>query len=259
MTLRAIDTLQQADVIFCEDTRNTSRLLSAYGIATPLLSCHEHNERARAPELLQRLGQGMAVALVSDAGMPLISDPGAPLVLAAQEAGFAVTVVPGANAALCALSLSGLPSDRFCFIGFLPTKAGARRQELSALGVIPASLIFYESPHRVAETLDDMARLWPGRTAAVVREITKLYEEVQRALLPELAARYAGQEVKGEVVIVVGPPAEATEELDVDALLQAELQHATARDAAAIVAARTGLPKREIYARAIAMQRRSDD
>jgi len=254
MTLRAIETLQEAAIILCEDTRVSRKLTEHYGINTKLVSCHEHNQMERLPEILATIAAGGVVAMISDAGMPLISDPGAPLVKAVQMAGFKVTVVPGANAALSALSISGIASEHFCFIGFLPVKTGARRSELSALANVPATLIFYESPNRVSETLADMYKVLGNREAALVREITKLHEEVVRAPLEELAARYEGKDVRGEVVLVIAPPLPQDEDHDLDALLKAELKLGSLKDAVAVVTARTGLPKREVYARAVALE-----
>lgn len=253
MTHRAIETLQEAAFILCEDTRVSRKLTAHYGIGTRLVSCHEHNQKERIPEIIAAIAAGSAVALISDAGMPLISDPGAPIVTAVQEAGYKVTVVPGANAALAALSLSGLPGERFCFAGFLPVKPGARRDELSALAAIPATLVFYESPHRVGEALADMHKVLGDREAALVRELTKLHEEVVRAPLSELAAAYADKAVKGEIVLVIAPPGAARAGFDLDALLQAELKLGTLKDAVAVVTARTGLARREVYARAVAL------
>lgn len=252
---RALETLQAADLVLCEDTRVTRKLMTHFGLSARLESCHEHNQISRIDELLARLAQGQVVVLVSDAGMPLISDPGAPLVQAVIAAGAPLTVVPGANAALSALSLSGLPGERFCFCGFLPVKSGARRAELAELAAIPATLIFYESPSRTAQTLADMALVLGQRPAALARELTKLHEEVVRGTLPELAALAAGRELRGEVVLVVGPapPKQADEQADVDALLRAELGRGSLKDAVAVVTARTGLPKREVYARAVAL------
>ena len=255
ITRRAVEVLQNADLILCEDTRVTRKLSEVFGFNTPLESCHEHNQLGRVPQLLKLLGEGKAVALVSDAGMPLIADPGAPLVKAVQESGFKVQIIPGANAALAALSLSGLSAERFFFIGFLPNKSGERKQELSSLAAIPATLIAYESPSRLAASLADMALVLGPREAAVVREITKLYEEVRRAPLPVLAAHYEKEEARGEIVVVIAPPSAQEEIMDVDALLTEALKDHSARDASAIVAARTGLPKREIYARAISLGR----
>jgi len=254
MSYRAVETLEEAAVILCEDTRVSRKLTQHYGINTPLLSCHEHNQVERIPQVLEIIRQGGAVALISDAGMPLISDPGAPLVLAVQEVGLKVTTVPGANAVLAAVSLSGLNSTRFLFAGFLPTKTGARRDDLVSLANVPTTLVFYESPNRVAETLADMHKVLGNRTAAVVREITKLHEEVVRAPLAELAEKYRDATVRGEIVLVIAPPEAQQEELDVDALLKAELARGSLKDAVAVVTARTGLPKREVYARAVALE-----
>lgn len=251
---RALETLEEAAVVLCEDTRVSRKLAQHYGIKTPLVSCHEHNQMERLPLVLDTIRQGGAVALISDAGMPLISDPGAPLVLAVQEAGLKVTSVPGANAVLAALSLSGLSSTRFLFAGFLPTKSGARRDELVALANVPATLVFYESPNRVGEALADMHKVLGNRSAALVREITKLHEEVVRAPLADLAARYQDAAVRGEVVLVIAPPAQQREALDLDALLKAELQRGSLKDAVAVATARTGLPRREVYARAVALE-----
>jgi len=253
ITYRAVKLLQSADLIACEDTRVTGKLLNLLGISgTKLTPYHEHNADKARPVLLARMKEGAAVALVSDAGTPLVSDPGYRLVRACLEEDIPVTSAPGASALLTALQLSGLPSDRFLFAGFLPNKDGARRSAIGDLAKVPSSLIFYESPHRLADSLEAMADLLPGREGAVARELTKLYEEVRRGTLAELAAYYKETGgPKGEVVIVVGPPAEAppaTEE-DVDAQLVRALETLSARDAAAMVAAATGLPKREVYAR----------
>lgn len=253
ITHRALETLEQAAFILCEDTRVSRKLTSHYGIGTKLVSCHEHNQRERLPEVLAALAKGQAVALITDAGMPLISDPGAIMVREAQQAGFKVTCVPGANAALAALSVSGMDSSRFAFIGFLPVKEGARREELSALANIPATLVFYESPNRLAATLADMHKVMGSREAAVVRELTKLHEEVVQGTLASLAENYHGKEVKGEIVIVIGPPAQEEAVHDLDALLKAELASGSLKDAVAVVTARTGLARREVYARAVAL------
>lgn len=254
MTHRALEALADAAFILCEDTRVTRKLTAHYGLDTRLVSCHEHNQRERVPEVLAAIAAGQAVALVSDAGMPIISDPGAVMVRAVQQAGQKVTVVPGANAALSALVLSGLPVERFLFAGFLPVKTGARREELALLANVPATLIFYESPSRLGEALGDMHKVLGGREAAVVREITKLHEEVVRGSLEELAGRYKEAEVRGEIVVLVAPPVARQEELDIDALLKAELARGSLKDAVAVVTARSGLPKREVYARAVALE-----
>lgn len=257
ITLRALDILRAADVVACEDTRVTGKLLALLGIKAPLTAYHEHNAERARPALLARLRRGEVVALVSDAGMPLVSDPGYRLVRECIAEGLPVTTVPGPSAALAALALSGLPCDRFLFAGFLPNRSAARRTALQELAAVPASLIFFESPRRVQESLADMLAVLGARNAAVARELTKLYEEVRRGPLAELVAHYAeAGPPRGEVVIVVGPPQAAeTAQADVDALLRDELAHASVRDAVAAVVAMTGLPKREVYQRAVALSR----
>jgi len=256
ITLRAIKVLKAADLVACEDTRVTGKLMSLLGISASLTPYHEHNAEKARPALIAKMREGQAVALVSDAGTPLVSDPGYRLVRACLEEEIPVTSCPGASALLTALQLSGLPSDRFLFAGFLPNKDGARRTALRELAAVPATLVFYESPHRLADSLASMRDVLGEREVAVARELTKLYEEVRRGSLSDLAAHYA--EVggpKGEVVITVGPPREeapATAE-DVDAQLLRALDSMSARDAAAAVAAATGLPKREVYGRVLAL------
>jgi len=257
ITYRAVKVLESADLIACEDTRVTGKLLNLLGIAKGKLTpYHEHNADKARPALIARMKDGGSVALVSDAGTPLVSDPGYRLVRACLEEDIPVTSAPGASALLTALQLSGLPSDRFLFAGFVPNKDGARRSVLSELACVPSSLIFYESPHRLADSLEAMAELLPGREGAVARELTKLYEEVRRGSLAELAAHYKEHGgPKGEVVVVIGPPPEeapASAE-DMEAQLARALETLSARDAAATVAAATGLPKREVYARAVLM------
>jgi 16S rRNA (cytidine1402-2'-O)-methyltransferase len=253
ITLRALDVLRQADAIACEDTRVTGKLMARYGVATPLVAYHEHNAARMRPLLLERLGQGQTIALVSDAGTPLVSDPGYKLVRAAIAAGVGVSAVPGASAALTALVTSGLPPDRFLFAGFLPPRAAARRNELRELSAIRATLIVFESAGRLAETLADMAAVLGPRDAVVARELTKLYEEVRRGSLAELQRHYAATEPpKGEIVILVGPPSdlEATDDA-IDTALQAALTTATLRDAVDAVASDLGAPRRRVYARAL--------
>lgn len=257
ITLRALATLAAADVVACEDTRVTQRLLTIHGVRAALIPYHEHNAEKMRPQLLARMAAGQAVALVSDAGTPLISDPGFKLVREAAAQGLAVTSLPGPCAAIVALTLSGLPSDRFLFAGFPPAKQGQRRSEFAELAGLRASLIFYESARRLPETLADMAFIFGAREVAVARELTKLYEEVRRGTLAELAAHYADAgPPKGEVAIVVGPPAAdagAVGEADVDRLLTDALARLSVRDAAAEVALIAGLPKKQIYARALAL------
>ncbi len=208
ITLRALATLAGADLIACEDTRVTRKLLDRYSIATPLTPYHDHNAAIARPKLLQRLADGAAVALVSDAGTPLVSDPGFKLVRAAQEAGHSVTALPGASAALAALTVAGLPTDQFFFAGFLPVKAVARRARIAELARIPATLVFFETGPRIAATLADLAAELGSREAAVCRELTKMHEEVRRGDLPALAQSAEAGEIRGEFVLVVAPPSE---------------------------------------------------
>ncbi len=259
ITLRALDTLKRVGAVLCEDTRVTSKLFAIHGIRAPLVAYHDHNAETMRPQVLARLKKGEALALVSDAGTPLISDPGYKLVQACVAEGIAVTALPGASAVLTALTLAALPTDRFFFAGFLPPKSAARRTEIEALKAIPASLVFYEAPQRLAECLKDLADVLGDRPAAVARELTKRYEETRRETLPALAARYAAEETpKGEIVIVVGPPAaeeQAIDAADLDAQLATALAQTTLRDAVAVVAEATGLPRRQVYQRALALGR----
>ncbi|MGF1631859.1 MAG: 16S rRNA (cytidine(1402)-2'-O)-methyltransferase [Kiloniellaceae bacterium] len=251
---RALDVLRGADRIACEDTRVTRKLMSAEGIATPLSTYHDHSSSHDRHRLLQAVAEGQAIALVSDAGTPLVSDPGFKLVREAIAEGLPVTALPGPSAPLVALLLSGLPSDRFFFGGFLPARSGARRSTLQELRGLNASLIFFEGAQRLAACLRDMAAVLGDREAAVARELTKLHEELRRGSLDALAAHYeeAGAP-RGEIVIVVGPPAAtgAGADFDLDAALGDALQHASLRDAAATVATASGLPRRQVYARAL--------
>lgn len=256
ITLRALDVLARADILACEDTRVTGKLLGMHGIGRPLTRYDDHVGAKARPALLAALAAGKSVALVSDAGTPLVSDPGYKLAKEAAEAGHVVTTVPGASAALVALQLSGLPADRFLFGGFLDSRTTARRRELEALKAVPATLIFFEGPSRVADSLADMAAVLGDRPAAVTRELTKLHEEVRRGPLTALAAHYAeAGPPRGEVVIVVGGPlAEAAPDADsLDDLLRAALTGQSVRDAAATVATATGLPRKQVYARALAL------
>ena len=263
ITLRALETLAAADAIACEDSRVTRKLLDHYGIATPLTPYHEHNAAAARPKLMARLAAGEAIALVSDAGTPLISDPGFKLVRAACEAGLSVSAAPGASAALAALAVAGLPTDRFFFEGFLPPKDGQRRTRIAELSRIPATLIFYEGGSRVGRTLGALAEGLGARQAAVCRELTKLHEEIRRSDLPALAQAYdGGAEIRGEFTIVVAPPSADAGQPDadaVDALLRRALRHATVKDAASDVAAATGRPRREIYQRALTLSEEEDN
>lgn len=257
VSLRALATLAGADAVLCEDTRVTARLLSHYAIGARTLPYHEHNAAQMRPKILARLAEGQALALVSDAGTPLVSDPGYKLVAAAIAQGAAVTAVPGASAALAALTLAGLPSDRFFFEGFLPERGAARRRRLVELAGVPATLILYESPRRLSDSLADLAAVLGDRPAAVARELTKRFEETRRGTLAGLAAAFAQEETpKGEIVIVVGPPAAGAAEAsadDLDARLATALAAHSVKDAAALVAGETGLPRRQVYARALTL------
>jgi 16S rRNA (cytidine1402-2'-O)-methyltransferase len=261
VTVRALETLAAADLIACEDTRVTRKLLDHYGIRTPLAPYHDHNAVAARPKLLAALAAGGSVALVSDAGTPLVSDPGYKLVRAVREAGLPVTAAPGPSSVMMALTVAGLPTDSFFFAGFLPPKPGARTKRLAELARIPATLVIFETGPRLADALADMASEFGPRETAICRELTKLYEEVRRGKLPELAAAYAhAGEPRGEIVIVVAPPPEqaAPEAGELDALLKRALQRASVKDAVAEIASVTGRPRKEIYARALALQAASN-
>jgi 16S rRNA (cytidine1402-2'-O)-methyltransferase len=260
ISLRALSTLAAADAVIAEDTRVTKVLLAHYGIATPLVAYHEHNAAVMRPHLLARLAHGAALALVSDAGTPLISDPGYKLVAGALADGLPVTSVPGASAVLTALVVAGLPTDRFFFEGFLPPKSAARRERIGALAAIPGTLVFFESPQRVAETLKDLAEVLGPREAALARELTKVFETVRRGALPELAAAFAAEPPpKGEIVLLVGPPAEGATQIDAEELdrrLGKALETLSVKEAAIVVAIDTGQPRRKIYARAVELAAR---
>lgn len=256
ISLRALDVLAGADLIVCEDSRVTAVLLDRYGIRKPLAIYHEHNAARERPRLLAMLRGGMRLALVSDAGTPLISDPGYKLVEEALAEGIRVIPIPGASAILSALVAAGLPTDTFLFLGFLPHKAGTRRNRLADFRTVPATLVIYESPHRAAETLADMAEvLGGGRPAALCRELTKRFEEVRRGTLSELAAGAEADPPRGEIVLVVGAPlGDEAGEADIEALLAAALETKGAGQAAAEVAKATGRPRKEIYALALKLK-----
>ena len=259
MSFRALSTLASADAILAEDTRVSRKLLAHYGITTPLVPYHEHNAAEMRPKIMARLKAGEKLALISDAGTPLVSDPGFKLVESALDEGITVTPVPGASAVLAALVAAGLPTDRFFFEGFLPPKSAARRERMEKLGSIPGTLVFFESPRRVAEMLADAAEVFGARQGAVARELTKLFETVKRGTLPELAKLYAEMDTpKGEIVVLIGPPlddAPSVDTQDLDELLRKHLAHLSVKDATAVVVADTGLPKRQVYARAVALAR----
>ncbi len=264
ISARALAALREADLVLCEDTRTTARLLAAHGIEARTMALHEHNEDARTAQVLARLREGRRIALVSDAGTPLVSDPGYRLVRAAIAEGLPVSGIPGANAALLALTLSGLPPHPFLFLGFPPPRQAARLAAFTALRAaeragLAATLIWYEAPHRLAETLADLAQALGTRPAAIARELTKRFEEVRRATLPELAAHYAAHPARGEIVLLVAPPSEQdAPETDPDTLLRAALATHSLKEAVAQVTAATGLPRRQVYARALALAGRED-
>ncbi len=255
ISFRALSTLAAADAVLAEDTRVTRNLLAYFGVSTPLVAYHEHNAAVVRPHLVARLEAGATLALVSDAGTPLVSDPGFKLVQEALEKGVHVTAVPGPSAVLAALVVAGLPTDRFFFEGFLPHKSGPRRARLAELASVPGTLVFFESPRRIAETLTDAAAVLGPRPAAIARELTKLYETVRRDRLDALAAALAAEEPpRGEIVLLVAPPdAGAAEqaEVDLDARLMEALSTYSLKDAASVVAAATGQPRRQVYARAL--------
>ena len=258
ITLRALDVLRMADLIACEDTRVFAKLATHYGIAAPTVAYSDATQDIAEPRILRALAAGKRVALVSDAGMPLISDPGYRLVRAALAGDHVVTSAPGVSAVPLALALSGLPTDRFFFGGFLPAKEGERRRAITAAANVPATLVFFEAPHRLVASLVDLADLLGPRPAAIARELTKLFEEVRRAPLTELAEHYARHpDVKGEIAIVIGPPDEAAAPAAerLDEALRSAMAGASLKDAAAEVAARYGLKRRDVYARALELRR----
>ncbi|ETX15176.1 16S rRNA methyltransferase [Roseivivax halodurans JCM 10272] len=260
ITLRALDVLAAADVLVAEDTRSLKRLMEIHGIglgSRPCLSYHEHNGAKMRPRIMAELEAGRSVVYCSEAGTPLISDPGFDLVRAAREAGHAVTAAPGASAAVTGLTLSGLPSDRFLFAGFLPNAKGARDKALAELREVPATLIFYESPKRLGATLAAAARVLGDRPATMARELTKRFEEVRTGTLESLAAEYAGAPPKGEVVLLVGRgrSADVSEE-EIDQALDEALEEMSVRDAADHVSGVFGVARRPVYQKA--MQRRRD-
>src|SRR5579871_180173 len=256
VTLRALETLAGVDLIACEDTRITRRLTEHYAIAAELTPYHEHNAASARPKILQRLAKGGSVALVSDAGTPLVSDPGFKLVREACAAGHAVVALPGPSSVLAALSVAALPTDRFFFDGFLPQKSAARRARLAELARIDATLVVFESGHRLPETLCDLANIMGAREAAICRELTKLHEEIRRATLPQLAQDADQRETRGEFVLVIGRPLANADKLSAEALddlLREALLHGSVKDAVAHALELSGRPRREVYARALAI------
>ena len=257
VTLRALEVMAGADVLAAEDTRHTRRLLDRYGIRRPLVAHHEHNEASSTQRLIAELRAGRSVALVSDAGTPLVSDPGGRLVAAAREAGLAVTPVPGASAPIAAASACGLPTNTITFAGFLPPKSKARLARLEELREAPGTLLLFEAPHRLAASLADMAECLGPRRAVVAREITKLHEEFRAGTLTELATHYGTIPPKGEIVVCIEQGEAALEEPE--AVLRRLLAETSVSRAAAEAARVTGRPKRELYALALEMAERGDD
>ncbi|WP_323014270.1 16S rRNA (cytidine(1402)-2'-O)-methyltransferase [Devosia sp.] len=256
ITLRALETLAAASLILCEDTRMSARLLDHYGVKARRMALHEHNERARIDAILARIAGGEAIALISDAGTPLLSDPGFPLIRALAEANLPVFPIPGASALLSGLVVAGLPTDAFAFHGFLPSKAGARANALKKLADSRETLVFYESPRRLANTLAAMAEAFGARPAAVALELTKRFERVHRDTLPALAAAFEQTETKGEAVILVGGATEAeiTQAIDWQGELRTSLDEMPLRAAVDAIAARHGLKRKQVYDAALALK-----
>ncbi len=256
VTLRALATMAAADILLCEDTRTTGKLLERYGIRTRLMAYHEHNAAKVRPAILRALSEGQAIALVSDAGMPLVSDPGYRLVGDCVAEAIPVTAIPGASAVLMALALSGLPTDRFVFLGFLPAKTAERKKLLTEFMGVKATLIAFESPHRIVDALADVADVLNNRRVAVSRELTKLHEEVLRGTAHEVQAILAARpSVKGEITVVIAPPDQSAPQVsdeDIEAAIDAALDTMPAAKAAANIAKRFELAKKDIYARILA-------
>lgn len=259
ITIRAIATLARADVVYCEDTRHSRTLMAHFGLATPLKPYHDHNAEAVRPEILSALASGGRIALISDAGTPLVSDPGFKLVQAALDAGHTVTSVPGPSAGLAALTQSGLPTDTFLFAGFLPPKQMQRRTRLQELAATPATILLYEAPSRIVACLADIEAVLGARQIAVLRELTKLHEEILRGTAGEIARTFTDREPKGEFVVVVGPPVAApVTDADIQTRLDAALEAMSVRDAAEAVATACGVSRGRVYDLALAAKRRRE-
>lgn len=258
ITLRALDILKSVDAVACEDTRHARRFLDHYGIRAATFALHEHNEQEAGAKLVDMLDQGKVVAMISDAGTPAISDPGAKAVAAVQAAGYPVIPLPGPNAAATALSASGITDDRFLFVGFLPPKAGARKAEIERLKGVEAALVFYEAPHRIAETIADLAELLePQRELVVARELTKLFEQIVRLPIGEAPAWLAADSnrQRGEFVLIVSaPPARQGLDGEAERVLRVLLAELPTKSAAKLAAEITGLSKNELYQRALALK-----
>lgn len=265
LSSRAIEALREADVVLCEDTRHSGPLLRRLGVRARLEALHDHNEDQRIEPILARLRAGARFALVSDAGTPLMSDPGFRLTRAVIAAGLPLTAIPGANAALTALILSGLPPHPFLFLGFPPTKDAARQQALAQLRAaeaagLRATLIWHEAPHRLVAFLTDLVAAFGDRPAAVARELTKRFEALRRETLPALLAHFSAEPARGEITVLIGPaPDEADALADLDTELRAALERMSVRDAAALVATASGRPRKLVYARALELARSAPD
>ncbi|WP_240686453.1 16S rRNA (cytidine(1402)-2'-O)-methyltransferase [Aliiroseovarius marinus] len=259
ITLRALDVLASADVIAAEDTRTTRKLLEIHGIALgdrKVIAYHDHSGQAGRDGIMKLIGQGKSVAYASEAGSPLVADPGFALARDVAQGGGFVTALPGATAAITALSLSGLPSDRFCFVGFAPSAKGARQKWLAELLSIPATLIIYESPKRINRLLEDLCSTEAkSRHAAICRELTKKFEEIRRGTVQELCDQLSDMTLKGEIALVLGPAEAGKEEVDLDQMLSTALKDMSMKDAVAMVTQATGLPRRRVYQAALAMGR----
>lgn len=251
ITLRALDVLQRADLIYCEDTRTSKPLLDTFGIKTPLKALHDHNEDKMIPDVMTRIQSGQAVALISDAGMPLISDPGFMIVRALQDNNLPVTVIPGASAVITAAALSGIPTDKFMFLGFMNPKDAVDYKD------VDATLILYESPHRLLKSLEHLATIFSNRQVAVTRELTKLHEEVVRGSWAEVIADFTARDkVRGEFVLVLSPPTQTRclSEADLDQAILDALENHTLKDACTLVAGALGLPRKDVYKRALMLK-----
>ena len=262
ITIRALATLAAVDVLLCEDTRTTAKLLARYGIRTRLAPYHEHNAARARPGIIARLKENAAMALVSDAGMPLVSDPGYRLAIEVAAAGIAITCCPGPSAVFTALALSGLATDRFGFFGFVPQKQGERRRVFAELANLKSTLIFFESPHRIVDTLRDLEAALPGRSVAVARELTKLHEEVLRGQASEIAEKLGARaSVKGEITLLIGPPdetAQTASDEEINAAIAEAVASMPASRAAAELAKRFNIAKKDVYTRILAAKGSTD-
>ena len=256
ITLRALEVLESADRIACEDTRTSGVLLKHYGIKTPMKAYHTHNEAEATEQLVAELTAGKRIALISDAGTPLLSDPGARLVKAAIAAGVRVTPIPGASALLAALTVSGMPAEQFFYAGFLPNKSGARKETLKPFTSLQATLVFYEAPHRLLDSLADLRTVFGDRDAAVARELTKLHEECVRGSLSDIITHFEAHAPRGECVILVhgAAPQAAMEDGAIDAALRDAMKTSSLKEAVALVTEHAGRAKRDVYARALALK-----